>query len=78
MEVLIATIVGAAVLWLILTALNAPGQRDDPGVTVIMAGGSVVLLGVARVVYVLRSLLAQAVARDREAGAMAAELDSVI
>lgn len=77
-DVLIGTIVAAAVLWLALTVLNAPGQRDDPGVTVIMGGVSIVILGVALVVYVLRTLLAQAVARDREAGELADELGHVI
>ena len=57
---------------------DAPGQRDDPGVTVIMAGIGVAILGVALIVLVLRMLLAQAVARDVEATQMQAELDEVI
>ena len=56
----------------------APGQRDDPGVTVIMGGIGVAILGVALLVLVLRMLLAQAVARDVEATQMQAELDEVI
>ena len=57
---------------------DAPGQRDDPGVTVIMAGVGLAILGVALIVLVLRMLLAQAVARDVEAAQMQAELDEVI
>ena len=74
----IGAIVGAALLWFVVTAVNAPGQRDDPGVTVIMGGIGVAILGVALIVLVLRMLLAQAVARDVEAARMQAELDEVI
>nr|WP_202437499.1 DUF2975 domain-containing protein [Streptomyces sp. SID5910] len=70
--------VAAALLWFTVTALNAPGQREDPGVTVIMAGIGVAVLGVALIVHVLRMLLAQAVARDVEASRMQAELAEVI
>ncbi|MFF5923682.1 DUF2975 domain-containing protein [Streptomyces flavochromogenes] len=74
----IGAIVAAAVLWFAVTAINAPGQREDPGVTVIMAGIGVAVLGVALIVLVLRMLLAQAVDRDVEAARMQAELDEVI
>ncbi|GGM94547.1 DUF2975 domain-containing protein [Streptomyces fuscichromogenes] len=74
----IGAIVSAALVWFAVTALNAPGQRDDPGVSVIMAGIGVAILGVALIVLVLRMLLAQAVARDVEAAQMQAELDEVI
>ncbi|MEV6057795.1 DUF2975 domain-containing protein [Streptomyces sp. NPDC052107] len=74
----IGAIVGAALLWFAVTVINAPGQRDDPGVTVIMGGVGVAILGVALIVLVLRMLLAQAVARDVEASQMQAELDEVI
>ena len=74
----IAAIVAAALVWFTVTIINAPGQRDDPGVTVIMAGIGVAILGVALIVYVLRLLLAQAVVRDVEAAHMQAELDAVI
>jgi hypothetical protein len=70
--------VAAALLWFAVTLLNAPGQRDDPGVTVIMGGVGVAVLGVALFALVLRALLAQAVARDHEAARMQAELDDVI
>src|SRR5690348_4923736 len=74
----IGAIVAAALLWFAVTAVNAPGQRDDPGVTLIMGGIGVAILGVALIVLVLRMLLAQAVARDVEATQMQAELDEVI
>ncbi|WP_328778523.1 DUF2975 domain-containing protein [Streptomyces canus] len=74
----IGAIVAAAVVWFAVTLVNAPGQRDDPGVTVIMGGIGVAILGVALIVLVLRMLLAQAVARDVEATQMRAELDEVI
>ncbi|WP_405468116.1 DUF2975 domain-containing protein [Streptomyces canus] len=74
----IGAIVAAALVWFAVTLVNAPGQRDDPGVTVIMGGIGVAILGVALIVLVLRMLLAQAVARDVEATQMRAELDEVI
>ncbi|MFI1966321.1 DUF2975 domain-containing protein [Streptomyces pathocidini] len=77
-DVVIGAIVAAALVWFTVTAINAPGQRDDPGVTVIMGGVGVAILGVALIVLVLRMLLAQAVARDGEAAQMQAELDEVI
>ena len=74
----IGAIVAAALGWFAVTIVNAPGQRDDPGVTVIMAGIGVAVLGVALIVYVLRTLLVLAVARDVEAAQLRAELDEVI
>src|SRR3954451_8295280 len=77
-DVMIGAIVVAALVWFAVTIVNAPGQRDDPGVTLIMGGIGVGILGVALVVLVLRMLLAQAVARDVEAAQLRAELDEVI
>ncbi len=74
----IGAIVAAALVWFAVTIVNAPGQRDDPGVTFVMAGIGMAILGVALIVYVLRTLLAQAVVRDVEAAQMQAELDEVI
>ncbi|MFC8666222.1 MULTISPECIES: DUF2975 domain-containing protein [Streptomyces] len=74
----IGAIVAAALVWFTVTAINAPGQRDDPGVTVIMGGIGLGILGVALIVLVLRMLLAQAVARDVEATQLQAELAEVI
>jgi hypothetical protein len=77
-DVMIGAIVAAALVWFAVTILNAPGQRADPGVTVIMAGIGVAILGVALLVLVLRTLLAQAVARDVEATKLQEQLDEVI
>ncbi|MUN38348.1 DUF2975 domain-containing protein [Actinomadura litoris] len=77
-DVIIGAIVAAALVWFTVTAVNAPDQRDDPGVTVIMAGVGVAILGGALLVLVLRMLLLQAVARDVEATRMRAELDEVV
>ncbi|MFI9650290.1 DUF2975 domain-containing protein [Streptomyces sp. NPDC052040] len=77
-DVVIGAIVAAALLWFAVTVVNAPGQRADPGVTVIVGGVGVAILGVALMVLVLRMLLAQAVARDGEATRMQAELDEVV
>ena len=77
-DIVIGAIVAAALVWFTVTAINAPGQRDDPGVTLIMGGISVAILGVALIVLVLRMLLAQAVARDVEATQLKAELNQVI
>ena len=66
-DIVIGAIVAAALLWFALTALLAPHHRDNPGITVIMGGVGVAILGVALIVLVLRMLLAQAVARDGEA-----------
>ena len=77
-DVIIGAIVAAALVWFAVMALNAPGQRDDPGVTLIMGGIGVAILGAALIVLVLRMLLAQAVVRDVEAAQMQAELDEVI
>jgi len=77
-DIVIGAIVAAALVWFAVTALGAPGQRADPGVTLIMGGIGVAILGVALIVLVLRMLLAQAVARDAEASQLQAELDEVI
>jgi hypothetical protein len=77
-DIVIGAIVAAALVWFAVTIINAPGQRDDPGVSVIMAGIGLAILGVALIVFVLRTLLAQAVAREVEATQLRAELDEVI
>ena len=77
-DIVIGAIVAAALVWFTVTAINAPDQRDDPGVTLIMGGIGVAILGVALIVLVLRMLLAQAVTRDVEATQLKAELNEVI
>lgn len=77
-DIVIGAVVAAALVWFAVTAINAPDQGDDPGVTLIMGGIGVAILGVALIVLVLRMLLAQAVARDVEAAQLKAELNEVI
>jgi Protein of unknown function (DUF2975) len=77
-DVVIGAIAAAALLWFALTALLAPHHQDNPGITVIMGGIGMAVLGGALIVLILRMLLAQAVARDVEATQMRAELDEVI
>jgi hypothetical protein len=77
-DVVIGAITAGALLWFTLTALLAPHHQDNPGITVIMGGIGMAVLGGALIVLVLRMLLAQAVARDAEAAQMQAELDEVI
>ena len=77
-DVVIGAITAAALLWFVLTAVLAPQHRDNPGVSLIMGGIGMVILGGALIVLVLRMLLAQAVARDVEATQLRAELDEVI
>ncbi|MEC3976178.1 DUF2975 domain-containing protein [Amycolatopsis sp. H20-H5] len=62
----------------VLVLVDAPGQREDPGVTLIMGGIGVAILGVALIVRVPRMLLARVVARDGEAAQLRDELDEVI
>ncbi|MBN8867759.1 MAG: DUF2975 domain-containing protein [Solirubrobacterales bacterium] len=77
-DIVIGAIVAAALVWFTVTAINAPDQSEDPGVTLIMGGIGLAILGVALIVLVLRMLLAQAVARDVEATQLKAELNEVI
>ncbi|QNN54702.1 DUF2975 domain-containing protein [Nocardioides mesophilus] len=55
-----------------------PGDEVAPGLVGLICGFALVAAGVALVVYVMRSLLAQAVARDVEAKHLQSELDEVI
>jgi uncharacterized membrane protein len=55
-----------------------PEDAIAPGLVGLICGLAVVVAGVALVVYVLRALLAQAVALDREAKHLQSELDEVI
>ncbi|GAB2828534.1 DUF2975 domain-containing protein [Actinocorallia aurea] len=72
-----AIIVGGLVVFGLAAAL-APGEAVAPGVVALICGLSLAVFAVALIVFVLRTLLAQAVARDAEATRMQAELDEVI
>ena len=55
-----------------------PGDAVSPGIVGLICGVSLVIVGVALIVLVMRHLLAQAVALDSEAKHLQAELDAVI
>ncbi|MCR2785589.1 MULTISPECIES: DUF2975 domain-containing protein [unclassified Microbacterium] len=76
-DVTIGAILCAAVLVFALAVLLAPGGAA-PGVVGLVCGASLVIGGVALVVFVLRMLLAQAVEREAEARRLRSELSEVI
>src|ERR1700742_2445274 len=77
-DIVIGAIVAGAPVLFTGSPLQTPGQRNDPGVTLIVGGIGLAILGVALLVLVLRMLLAQAVAREVEATQLKAELNEVI
>ena len=77
-DVIIGAVAAAAVLLYLLGVVLAPGTAVAPGVVLLIGGAGTVVAGIALVVVVMRSLLAQAVARDVEAHHLRAELDEVI
>ncbi len=77
-DIIIGAVAVASGLMLLLGVILAPGEAVAPGIVLLIGGAAVVIAGVALVVLVMRALLAQAVARDREATHLQAELDEVI
>ena len=77
-DVIIGAITAAALLAFALGVVLAPGEAAAPGVVLLVGGVGLTILGIALIVLVLRTLLAQAVARDAEASSLQAELDEVI
>jgi hypothetical protein len=67
----------AAVLVFSIAVLLAPGEVA-PGIVMLICGAALMVGGVALVILVLRTLLAQAVAKDVEAAGLRAELEEVI
>lgn len=76
-DVIIGAIVAASVLAFVLGVILAPGGVA-PGVVGLICGAGLVLAGMALLVVVMRTLLAQAISREREARALRDELDEVI
>ncbi|NQD88476.1 DUF2975 domain-containing protein [Paenarthrobacter sp. CM16] len=76
-DVIFGAIAAAAVLTFGIAVILAPGDIA-PGVVMLICGAALMIGGVALVVLVMRTLLAQAVARDVEAAGLRAELDEVI
>ncbi|WP_228974485.1 DUF2975 domain-containing protein [Streptomyces sp. DH12] len=77
-DVVAGGFVAAALLVFALGVVLAPGEAVAPGVVLLLGGVALAVLGVALIVVVLRTLLAQAVERDVEAARMRAELNEVI
>lgn len=83
-DVVIAAIGVASVLVLAVAVVArfanhaTPGDEVAPGLVGLICGLALVVAGVALVVYVMRSLLVQAVSRDVEAQQLQSELDEVI
>ncbi|KUH40767.1 MULTISPECIES: DUF2975 domain-containing protein [Streptomyces] len=77
-DVVAGGFVAVALLVFALGVVLAPGEAVAPGVVLLLGGVALAVLGVALIVVVLRTLLAQAVARDVEAARMRAELNEVI
>ncbi|AOY73328.1 transmembrane transporter [Arthrobacter sp. ZXY-2] len=76
-DIIFWAVSAAAVLVFSIAVLLAPGDVA-PGVVLLICGAALMVGGVALVILVLRTLLAQAVARDVEAAGLRAELDEVI
>lgn len=74
----IGAFTAAALLVFALGTVLAPGEAVPPGVVLLIGGIGVAVTGVALVVLVMRTLLAQAIARDAEAAQMRAELEEVV
>ncbi|MFJ9080375.1 DUF2975 domain-containing protein [Streptomyces sp. NPDC102278] len=77
-DVVMGSVVAAALLVFALGVVLAPGEAVPPGMVLLIGGAGTGVLGVALIVLVLRMLLAQAVARDVEAAHLRAELNEVI
>ncbi|WP_338675529.1 DUF2975 domain-containing protein [Streptomyces sp. SCSIO 30461] len=77
-DVMIGAITAAALLAFALGVVLAPGEAVPSGVVLLMCGAGLAVLGVALIVLVLQTLLAQAVARDVDAARMRTEPDGVI
>ena len=77
-DIVIGAMATASVLAFAMAVTLAPGEAVAPGIVGLICGVSVMIAGVALIVFVLRMLLAQAVTRDAEAQHLQAELDEVI
>jgi len=76
-DIIFGAIAFAALLMFGIAVILAPGETA-PGIVLLICGAAVMIAGVALIVLVMRTLLAQAVARDAEAKHLRSELDEVI
>lgn len=83
-DLVIGALAAGAVLMLSIAVVArfanhaVPEDEVAPGLVALVCGFALVIAGVALVVYVMRTLLAQAVALDSEARHLQSELDEVI
>jgi hypothetical protein len=77
-DIVIGAVAVASLLTFALGVTLAPGEAVAPGIVLLIGGAGVMVAGVALLVLVLRTLLAQAVTRDAEAQHLQAELNEVI
>ncbi len=76
-DIIVGAICTTAVLAFAMGVLLALGEAA-PGVVGLVCGAGLVLAGMALLVVVMKMLLRQAIAREREATALRAELDEVV
>jgi hypothetical protein len=76
-DIIFGAIAFASLLMFGIAVILAPGETA-PGIVLLICGASLMVAGVALIVLVMRTLLAQAVARDAEAKHLRSELDEVI
>ncbi|WP_273652592.1 DUF2975 domain-containing protein [Cellulomonas fimi] len=77
-DVVIGCAIAATLIAVVLSFLLAPGEEVPPGMVMLVVIGGVGTALIALVVFVLRMLLAKAVALDTTATTLRAELDEVI
>ena len=77
-DIVMGAVAVASLLTFALGVTLAPGEAVAPGIVLLIGGAGVMVAGVALLVLVLRTLLAQAVTRDAEAQHLQAELNEVI
>ena len=77
-DVMIGAAVAAALIAFAFGIILAPGEAVPPGIVLLIGGAGAMAAGIALVILVMRTLLAQAVARETEARHLRAELDEVI
>jgi hypothetical protein len=77
-DVVIGAVSVASLLTFALGATLAPGEAVAPGIVLLVGGAGLMVAGVALLVLVLRTLLAQAVTRDAEAQHLQDEPNEVI
>ncbi|MFG6403700.1 DUF2975 domain-containing protein [Microbacterium sp. P04] len=76
-DIIITAVCAGSVTTAAIAVMLAPGETA-PGIVGLLCGASLVIAGVALVVYVLRMLLRQAISREAEAAQLRSELEEVI